>query len=470
MEKGKEKTEKSISIKTVGWTLGGFGVVILIMLVVSLYMLSFQFENVQKSTQEYVSLKMSAMEVQTASDYLTEQARSYVVTGNDEFVFNYMNEGYTLKNREKALEALEKKVGDAKAYQDLSHAVQHSKILMNDEYYAMKLTIIAFDKDYTSDKYQVYEEDKKHSQEIIQYVMPVEISAEDMALSKEEKKDRALAIVYGEEYNVQKKRITTSIQDSIVELDLLLENNVYKSSERLKTVLIIQQSFIVVLIIFFVLAIIFIRNGFIKPIDTAVGKIVRREFLESRGLREYRYLVDAYNEARATSINNAEKLTYIAEHDNLTGLYNRVGYDTFYKDLSLEKTIYILVDIDDFKSINDTYGHDAGDKALKRLSNILLKYFPDDYICRLGGDEFAILIFNYEKGIKKELISKFERIELEASVEEEGLPSASFSIGAAFGTKEDNTDSLYRKADKAMYEVKGKTKNGCCFYEDIKSK
>ena len=461
------KKNKSVSIKTVGWTLGGFGVAIMVMLIVSLYMLSFQFEKVQKTTQEYVSLKMSAMEVQTASDYLTEQARSYVVTGNDEFLFNYMNEGYTLNNREKALDALNKKVGDSDAYQHLSHAVQHSKVLMNDEFYAMKLTIIAFDKDYTDPKYQTYEEDKKHSQEVIDHVMPVKLSAEDEALSKEAKQDKALEYVYGNNYNDQKKKITKSIQDSIAEIDILLENNVYKSSEQLKTVLIIQQTFILILIVFFVLAIVFIRNGFIKPVNTAVEKIVKREFLESRGLREYRYLVDAYNEARATSINNAEKLTYIAEHDNLTGVYNRAGYDNFYKDLSLEKTIYILVDIDDFKSINDNYGHDAGDKALKRLSNILGKYFPNDYICRLGGDEFAILIFNYQDGIKEELIAKFARIEQEAMNEEKGLPSSSFSIGVAFGTKEDNTDTLYRKADKAMYEVKGKTKNGYCFYEDL---
>ena len=278
------KKNKSVSIKTVGWTLGGFGVAIMVMLIVSLYMLSFKFEKVQKTTQEYVSLKMSAMEVQTASDYLTEQARSYVVTGNDEFIFNYMNEGYTLNNREKALDALNKKVGDSDAYQHLSHAVQHSKVLMNDEFYAMKLTIIAFDKDYSDPKYQTYEEDKKHSQEVIDHVMPVKLSAEDEALSKEAKQDKALEYVYGNNYNDQKKKITKSIQDSSAEIDILLENNVYKSSEQLKTVLIIQQTFILILIVFFVLAIVFIRNGFIKPVNTAVEKIVKREFLESRGL------------------------------------------------------------------------------------------------------------------------------------------------------------------------------------------
>lgn len=467
MQKDKLKNNKSISIKTIAWTLGGFGVSILIMLIVSLYMLSFQFDRVQKTTQDYVSLKLSALEVQDASDYLTEQARSYVVTGEDDYIFNYMNEGYTLKNREKALDALNKKIGDTEAYKNLAHAVNHSKVLMNEEFYAMKLTIIAFNKDYTSEIYQKYEEDKKHSEEVIQYVMPIELTPEDAALSVAEKKERALTYVYGSNYSNQKDKISQSIIDSITEIDKLLEDNVYKSSEQLKTVLIVQQTFILILVIFFVLAIVFIRNGLIKPVNTAVEKIIKREFLESRGLKEYRYLVDAYNEARMTSINNAEKLTFIAEHDNLTGVYNRAGYDKFYKDLSLDKTIYILVDIDDFKSINDNFGHDAGDMALKRLSSILLKYFPDDFICRLGGDEFAILVFDYEDGVKEELIAKFIEIEKEAMHEEKGLPSSSFSIGVAFGTKGDNTDTLYRKADKAMYAIKGKNKNGYCFYEDI---
>lgn len=462
-----EKTKKSLSVKTVGWTLGGFGAAIVVMIIISLYMLSFQFTNVQNTTKEYVNLKLSAMEVQNASDYLTEQARSYVVTGDDDFIFNYMEEGYTKKNRENALKALEEKIGKTTAYDNLAHAVQHSQILMNDEFYAMRLTIAVFDKDYTSDAYQKYDEDKKHSQEVVQYVMPVELSSEDLLLSKDQQKAKALELVYGENYTLQKKRISASIDESIKKIDKLLEENVYKSSAELRRVLFVQQIFMGVLIVFLVLAIIFIRYGLTKPINTAVSKILRREYLESRGLREYRYLVDAYNEARATSINNAEKLTFIANHDKLTGLYNRSGYDAYYRELSLDKTIYILVDIDDFKSINDNYGHVAGDKTLKRLADILYKYFPTDYVCRLGGDEFAILIFDYEEGIKDKLIKKFEIIEKEAFREEKGLPAATFSIGVAFGTKDDNTDTLYRKADKAMYEVKGKAKNGYCFFENI---
>ena len=91
MDKNQPKDKKSISIKTIGWTLGGFGIVIVAMLIVSLYMLSYQFTNVKKTTEDYVNLKLSAMDVQSASDYLTDQARSFVVTGDDEYIFNRFN-------------------------------------------------------------------------------------------------------------------------------------------------------------------------------------------------------------------------------------------------------------------------------------------------------------------------------------------------------------------------------------------
>ena len=166
---------------------------------------------------------------------------------------------------------------------------------------------------------------------------------------------------------------------------------------------------------------------------------------------------------------NEEKLTYIAEHDKLTSLLNRQGYDAIYRDLDLEKTIYILLDIDDFKSINDNYGHVIGDRFLKKIAAILLKYFPDDYVCRLGGDEFAILISGYQDNIKEELIKKFNAMEKEATdTQHDRLPSSSISIGVVFGSSIDTTDTLYRKADKAMYHVKGISKNGYCFYDEIK--
>ena len=468
MDKNQPKEKKSISIKTIGWTLGGFGIVIVAMLIVSLYMLSYQFTNVKKTTEDYVNLKLSAMDVQSASDYLTDQARSFVVTGDDEYIFNYMDESFNAKRREKALDTLHNKLGDIKAYQDLNKAVDSSVALMNTEYYAMRLTIQAFGNDYNPDNYSTIEK-KGYCEYIQTYVMSVDLTSEDLALSLEGQKQKAIEYVYGNDYQKQKNNISNAIVSSISEIDGLLERNVIESSDQLNRVLVVQQIFIAVLVVFFVIAVIFIRYGLLKPISMAISKISRRESLDgSRGLREYKYLVSAYNEARNISIDNAQKLTYIAEHDKLTGVLNRTGYDSVYHDLNLDRTIFILVDLDDFKSVNDNFGHSVGDKLLKRVSDVLTKFFPRDFVCRIGGDEFAVLIFDYNEDIRKDLMRKFDAIEEEISTVRDSLPRGTISVGIAFGNKKDNTDSLYRKADRAMYHIKTHTKCGYCFYDSIK--
>ena len=229
MDKAQNKEKRSVSVKTIGFTLGGFGIVIVALLVASLYMLSFQFKNVKKTTEEYVSLKTSAMDVQLASDYLTDQARSFVVTGEDDFVFNYFKEKIVTKRRENALQALHNKLGDIQAYKDLSNAVDSSLALENTEYYAMRLTIVAFNKNYNSDNYETLA-NKSYCEEIQKRVMTLDLKSEDSSLSVNEQKQKAIEYVYGNDYQKQKHDISTNINASINKIDELLEKYVFDSS------------------------------------------------------------------------------------------------------------------------------------------------------------------------------------------------------------------------------------------------
>ena len=86
-------------------------------------------------------------------------------------------------------------------------------------------------------------------------------------------------------------------------------------------------------------------------------------------------------------------LNFKASHDELTGAYNRSGYELLLSSIDLGSTTMMLFDVDNFKTINDTYGHEVGDKVLTRLVQVLKKNFRfDDYICRIGGDEFVVFI------------------------------------------------------------------------------
>ncbi len=90
---------------------------------------------------------------------------------------------------------------------------------------------------------------------------------------------------------------------------------------------------------------------------------------------------------------NQDALTYLSEHDALTGLYNRHRYKKIKCDFG-PNSYYIVVDLDDFKDVNDTYGHDNGDLVLVAVAEKLQQVFPDEknqFIFRLGGDEFFIV-------------------------------------------------------------------------------
>ena len=91
--------------------------------------------------------------------------------------------------------------------------------------------------------------------------------------------------------------------------------------------------------------------------------------------------------------NSLERLNFKASHDELTGAYNRSGYELLLSSVDLGSVYMLLFDLDNFKEINDTYGHEVGDKVLIKLVNILkLNFRSDDYVCRIGGDEFVAIV------------------------------------------------------------------------------
>lgn len=125
----------------------------------------------------------------------------------------------------------------------------------------------------------------------------------------------------------------------------------------------------------------------------------------------------------------------------------------------------ILVDVDVFKSVNDTYGHAAGDEILKKVANLLQKTFRSiDHVCRIGGDEFAIVMVEMTSDLQYTIEEKIEYINQELEKEENGLPKVSISVGIAFADRENPGESIFNDADKALYFVKENGRGGYAFY------
>ena len=160
-------------------------------------------------------------------------------------------------------------------------------------------------------------------------------------------------------------------------------------------------------------------------------------------------------------------LTDKASVDKLTGLLNRAGYDRILAEMELDKTILLLFDADKFKVVNDTYGHETGDRVLVSIAKSIRQNFrAEDRVCRIGGDEFVVLMLNAE-GDQRELIrKKVNRINRELAHPDDKMPIVSLSVGVAFGAKEPDAETLFAHADESLYRVKQAGGRDVIFYGD----
>lgn len=160
-----------------------------------------------------------------------------------------------------------------------------------------------------------------------------------------------------------------------------------------------------------------------------------------------------------------QQIVYLSERDSLTTLLNRRALEYFVQKHSKVNALcaMILIDIDNFKSLNDTLGHYEGDNCLCAVSNELKRIFCDtDYVSRLGGDEFMIFmpdLLSKDCAIKKaeRILEKIPRTYPYSA----GEILITCSIGIAFSQSEcdDLYEKLYKDADSAMYVSKTKGKN-----------
>jgi len=161
-----------------------------------------------------------------------------------------------------------------------------------------------------------------------------------------------------------------------------------------------------------------------------------------------------------------------ANTDGLTNLYNRKYFDTIFKDLTSIskhnhwKSVFVMIDIDFFKQYNDTYGHDAGDIALKKVAKALDESFNREYeyTFRLGGEEFGIVIFDTnEKKIKLALDNfqiKIAKLKIDHSASETSFLTLSMGV-MIIDTKTyaKSVKELYNGADKKLYHSKENGRN-----------
>ena len=156
-----------------------------------------------------------------------------------------------------------------------------------------------------------------------------------------------------------------------------------------------------------------------------------------------------------------------AEYDSMTGVLNRGAFDQVLKLMEKEKRDFalILVDVDNFKGINDACGHAAGDDILKRVSTLLVEGFRSiDRVYRIGGDEFAVVMMDVTSDLGYTIEKKIDDINKQLVDDGKSAPAVSLSVGAAFMDRDNPGESLFKDADRALYYVKEHGRNGCHIY------
>jgi diguanylate cyclase (GGDEF)-like protein len=393
------------------------------------------------ASEQEIELNKAAHDLMDGSDYLTEMVQRFCVTCKTQYMDNYFAEAFQAKRRDHAIEQMSQGEGPAaeSALKDLERAMDDSQRLMSREYYAMRLIVDA--KGYT-DYPDVLDQ--------------VHINQVDDALEPADKIDLAQEMVHDEQYYSEKDLIRQNMTSAIEKL----EDSALKVDQEAKGTLSVQMTVVRLVIILQTVGIFIMvwlsSHIAIYPILNAVGRIKENRTLsEEDGANEFRYLAHAYNKMYEVYQDSLESLSFKASHDELTGAYNRAGYDLLLSSVDLKSTCMLLFDIDNFKFFNDNYGHDMGDKVLVTVVETLRSYFrSDDLICRIGGDEFVVFMVHVPI-MRQELVSnKVEQINDNLKHPQNGMPPISLSIGIAHGSDAENAEDLFEKADKAMYRAK----------------
>ena len=208
----------------------------------------------------------------------------------------------------------------------------------------------------------------------------------------------------------------------------------------------------------------------LKARDKVIGIILADNRFDKRPItgNDIRMLTMFANQAGLAIENSRlyESTVMLSNCDSLTGLWHH-GYFQYMLDQQMKKSAsekrpftLLMIDIDDFKKFNDTFGHQTGDAILKNISNVFRVISRKiDTIARYGGEEFAIILPNTKK---TEALVLAER--LRKSVEEsDSLKDITISIGiASFPENGEKKEVLISNADRALYEAKRTGKNKVC--------
>lgn len=427
--------------------------VILAFLCVTISVFGFtQYTILRTAMQDYISCEDAAHELQNGSDVLTKDVRLAAATGDAKYIDAYFEEANVTRSREKALSDLDALNISSDAIHALEQALSASNNLMQTEYYSMRLVEESIGSDPSS-----WPEELQN----------VELSAEDAALSKDDKLSKAQQLVIGLSYENAKDVISNDVNTAVSSLTEVINNRQQQAATSFTHVFRMIIAFVLIFAAMMLLICLVMRYWIVHPLLKFNHDIEQDATLSVGGANELQTLAKTYNKIYAENEERQKLIKHQAEHDPLTDLLNRGSFDRIFDLYEKDKKDFalILIDVDTFKSVNDTYGHAIGDVILKRVAYLLTITFRTiDYVCRIGGDEFAIIMVEMTSDLSYTITEKITEINRQLALPGEGSPAVSLSVGVAFTDRKNPGKSQFTDADSALYYTKDHGKRGCSFY------
>jgi diguanylate cyclase (GGDEF)-like protein len=208
--------------------------------------------------------------------------------------------------------------------------------------------------------------------------------------------------------------------------------------------------------------------------EIADATVIRQQYIVNKTAAYYKYFIVTFGVNLLViglillyykrHIHN--NLASSAIHDALTGLFNK-GYFSEYLEYEIARSVrkqapfsLVMLDIDHFKNVNDTYGHRRGDYALKTLAEVVLKSKRNaDVLARIGGEEFVILLPDTALSDAGRIAERVRKSVEDFHFEEIG--KLTVSLGVTEFTPADNQESILKRVDSALYLAKGNGRNRC---------
>lgn len=410
------------------------------------------YQSMEAASDRYIAAQIAASDMESGSDYLTDRVRCFVVTGEMEYLEDFIEEVEVTRRRDKAVESLGELLGDddSGALDNLNTALNFSNELVGYENKAMRL---------------ILEAGKYDMNKVPDNIANVQLTPEELSLTPNQMRKLAETLVFDNNYMHYKDRIRENVGLCTKSLIRSSSQELEKASAKL-SLLVKLQTWITVFFLLIVLAIVMIITRMIRrPLTNMVRLMQSGETIPPTGVEELRFVTRTYNQILEENRAAREKLSHEASHDALTGLFNRGAYDLMMESVDTKHMALILIDVDYFKTVNDTYGHAVGDRVLKRVAELLKSSFRSvDVLCRIGGDEFAVIMTRANSSMSQLVLNKMNRVNEILQHPKDDLPPVSLSVGIAFSDREDPQGDIFSDADSTLYEVKEAGRKGCAVF------